>query len=73
MVATRANRQPVAAAYVRAPGQDAYQAFAISLLRIEHDRIVEATAFHDPGLFPAFALPAVLPAPLPAGLPVAHR
>jgi hypothetical protein len=30
---------------------------------------VEATAFHDPGLFPAFALPAVLPADLPA----AHR
>jgi RNA polymerase sigma-70 factor (ECF subfamily) len=77
MVETRANRQPAAAAYVQEPGQDAYRAFAISLLRIEDDRVVEATAFHDPGLFPAFALPAVLPAgppaPLLTGLPVAHR
>jgi RNA polymerase sigma-70 factor, ECF subfamily len=57
MVAVGANRQPAAAAYVRAPGAAAYEAFAISLLRIRDGLIVEATAFHDPGLFAAFGLP----------------
>jgi RNA polymerase sigma-70 factor, ECF subfamily len=61
MVATRANRQPAAAAYVRPPGVTAYRAFAIGVLRIEHARIVELTAFHDPGLFPVFDLPVTLP------------
>jgi hypothetical protein len=28
---------------------------------IEDGRILEITAFHDPGLFPAFALPTALP------------
>jgi len=31
------------------------------VLRITGDRIAEITAFHDPGLFPAFGLPAALP------------
>jgi RNA polymerase sigma-70 factor (ECF subfamily) len=62
MVPAGANRQPAAAAYVRGPGDPAYRAFAIAVLRIEGDRIAEITAFHDPGLFPAFALPTVLPA-----------
>jgi RNA polymerase sigma-70 factor, ECF subfamily len=31
------------------------------VVRIEDDRIVELTAFHDPRLFPAFALPTALP------------
>lgn len=57
MLPTRANRQPAVAAYVRRPGGFAYEAFAISVLRIENGRIAEATAFHDPGLFPAFDLP----------------
>ena len=61
MVPSRANRQPAAAAYVRRPDDPAYRAFAITVLRIEDGRIVEATAFHDPGLFPAFALPTELP------------
>jgi RNA polymerase sigma-70 factor (ECF subfamily) len=73
MMEIRANRQPAAAAYVRASGEDAYRAFAISLLRIEDDRIVEATAFHDPDLFPAFALPTVLPTGPPTVLPTPHR
>jgi RNA polymerase sigma-70 factor (ECF subfamily) len=60
MVPTRANRQPAAAAYVRRPDDPAYRAFAIAVLRIEDGRIVELTAFHDPGLFPAFALPAAV-------------
>jgi RNA polymerase sigma-70 factor (ECF subfamily) len=61
MVPTRANRQPAVAAYVRGPDDPAYRAFAIAVLRIEDARIVELTAFHDPGLFAAFALPTALP------------
>jgi RNA polymerase sigma-70 factor (ECF subfamily) len=61
MVPTRANRQPAVAAYVRGLDEPAYHAFAISVVRIEDDRIVELTAFHDPRLFPAFALPTALP------------
>jgi RNA polymerase sigma-70 factor (ECF subfamily) len=61
MLPTRANRQPAAAAYVRGPGEAAYHPFAIGVLRIEDGRIAEATAFHDPGLFAAFALPTTLP------------
>jgi RNA polymerase sigma-70 factor (ECF subfamily) len=57
MVSTRANGQPAAAAYLRAPGESAFRAAAIAVLRIEDDRIAEITAFHDPGLFAAFALP----------------
>ena len=40
--------------------EPAYRAFAIAVLRIEDGRIVEVSAFHDPGLFPAFALPTAL-------------
>jgi RNA polymerase sigma-70 factor (ECF subfamily) len=60
MVPTRANRQPALATYVRGPGDPGYRAFAISVLRIEDDHVVEATAFHGPGLFAAFALPTTL-------------
>jgi RNA polymerase sigma-70 factor, ECF subfamily len=62
MAATRANGQPAAAAYVRGAGEPGYRAFAIAVLRVEDRHIVEVTAFHDTGLFAAFALPAVLPA-----------
>jgi RNA polymerase sigma-70 factor (ECF subfamily) len=61
MVPTRANRQPAVAAYVRGVDEPAYRAFAISVLRVQDDRIMEVTAFHDPGLFRAFALPTALP------------
>ncbi|MER5643577.1 sigma-70 family RNA polymerase sigma factor [Streptosporangium sp. NPDC002524] len=56
-----ANRQPAAAVYVRRPGELAYRAFGIGVLRIEDDRITEMTAFHDLGLFRVFALPTTLP------------
>jgi RNA polymerase sigma-70 factor (ECF subfamily) len=61
MVPTRANRQPAVGAYLQAPGDPAYRAFAIGVVRIERGRIVELTAFHDPDLFAAFALPTELP------------
>jgi RNA polymerase sigma-70 factor (ECF subfamily) len=63
MLPTRANRQPAAATYLRRHDDAAYQAFAISVLRIEDDRITAVTAFHDLRLFPAFALPMTLQPP----------
>jgi RNA polymerase sigma-70 factor (ECF subfamily) len=60
LVATQANRQPAAAAYVKSPGDSEYRAFAISAMRIEDGRILEMTAFHDTALFAAFDLPATL-------------
>ena len=59
-LATRANRQPACATYMRSFGDDAYRAFAIDVLRIEDGRIVEVTAFHETHLFQAFGLPSTL-------------
>jgi RNA polymerase sigma-70 factor, ECF subfamily len=61
MLPARANRQPAAAAYVCGAGEAAYRPFAIAVLRVQDCRIAEITGFHDPGLFPAFGLPAELP------------
>jgi RNA polymerase sigma-70 factor (ECF subfamily) len=58
MVPVRANGEPAVAAYVRGPGEQDFTAFAISVLRIEAGRIADMTAFHDPGLFAGFGLPA---------------
>jgi hypothetical protein len=57
------RRQPAAGAGDLRPAapRPAYYAFAIDVLRIEDGRIAELTAFHNPGLFPAFAPPAALP------------
>jgi RNA polymerase sigma-70 factor (ECF subfamily) len=60
MVETRANGRLAVAAYLRGPGEPAFTATAIGVVRIEEDRIAEITAFHDPGLFPAFGLPTEL-------------
>ena len=65
MVATRANGQPAAAAYVRAPGDDAHRAFAVGVARVEGGRITEMVAFHQPALFPLFGLPPTAPPPDP--------
>jgi RNA polymerase sigma-70 factor (ECF subfamily) len=61
MVPTRANRQPAVAAYLRRLDEPEHRPFAIGVLRISDGRIAEITAFHDLGLFPAFALPPALP------------
>jgi RNA polymerase sigma-70 factor (ECF subfamily) len=55
-----ANRQPGAAHYLRVPGETAFQALAIDVLRIEDGRVAEVTSFVDPGFFPAFGLPSVV-------------
>lgn len=60
MVPLAANRQPAVAAYVRKPGSTTYEAFGISLLRVEDGLIAELTAFGEPELFAAFGLPAML-------------
>jgi RNA polymerase sigma-70 factor, ECF subfamily len=56
---TTANRQPVAASYIRSGDQREYRAFALTVLRIE-DGMVAETATFDTALFPAFGLPAAI-------------
>jgi RNA polymerase sigma-70 factor, ECF subfamily len=67
LLPTGANGRPAVAAYLRAPSDAAhvYRAFGIGVLRIEGGRIAEIVTFHQPALFPAFGLPAVLPDPSP--------
>jgi RNA polymerase sigma-70 factor (TIGR02960 family) len=60
LVPTRANRQPAAASYLRAIGDDTYRAFKLDVIRARGDRIAEITTF-DATLFPAFGLPPVHP------------
>lgn len=59
-IATRANRQPAAAHYVRRPGDTVYRAQVLDVLRIADGKVVEITAF-VPDLFPVFGLPSTLP------------
>src|SRR5262245_1003727 len=40
-VATWANRQPAAAVYMRAPGEEAFRPLAIDVLRVERGRVAE--------------------------------
>ena len=55
LVPTRANRQPAAASYLRAPGDTVFRAFKIDVLRVVDGRIAEITTF-DASLFDAFGL-----------------
>jgi RNA polymerase sigma-70 factor (ECF subfamily) len=60
---TAANRQPAFALYWRRPGDDAYRAFAIGVLRVDGDAIAEIALFAQPELFDAFDLaPSLNPA-----------
>jgi RNA polymerase sigma-70 factor, ECF subfamily len=59
LVPLRANRQPAAANYRRAPGDTLYRPMALDVLRFEGGRVAEMTAF-DPKLFEAFGLPPFL-------------
>jgi RNA polymerase sigma-70 factor (ECF subfamily) len=51
---TVANRQPAVANYVRKPGDSAYRAFALDVLRIEGGEITDIVTFP---VHPAFGLP----------------
>jgi RNA polymerase sigma-70 factor, ECF subfamily len=55
-----ANGQPGAAGYLRRPGQTTYVPFALTVLRLEHGRLVDIAAFEQPSMFAAFDLPASL-------------
>ncbi len=60
LVPVRANRQPAAGCYVRRPGEAAFTAFKVDVLRVVGGRIAEITTFGVKH-FAAFALPPVLP------------
>jgi RNA polymerase sigma-70 factor (ECF subfamily) len=60
LLPTAANRQPAAGVYWRAPGDTAYRAFGIVVLRTDATRIAEVAMFGAPELFPSFDLPAAL-------------
>jgi RNA polymerase sigma-70 factor (ECF subfamily) len=59
LVPTRANRQPAAASYLRAPGEATFHALKLDVLRVADGRIAEITTF-GAGLFAAFGLTATL-------------
>jgi RNA polymerase sigma-70 factor (ECF subfamily) len=59
-VATAANRQPAVAAYTRRPGDSAYRALGLDVLRVAGDRVIEITRFVNADLFAAFGLPPTL-------------
>jgi RNA polymerase sigma-70 factor (TIGR02960 family) len=61
LLATRANRMPTAASYLKQPGDSEFRAFKFDVLRVEGGAIAEITTF-DHTLFPAFGLPPVYPA-----------
>jgi RNA polymerase sigma-70 factor (ECF subfamily) len=57
MLPTAANRQPAAAAYVRAAGDTVFRPFALIVLTPKADLLAAIDAFETPGLFAAFGLP----------------
>jgi RNA polymerase sigma-70 factor (ECF subfamily) len=59
LLATSANSQPAAAAYLRAPGDTAFRLSGLNVLRVENGRIAEITSF-GPELCRPFRLPATL-------------
>jgi RNA polymerase sigma-70 factor (ECF subfamily) len=56
LVATGANRQPAAAAYLRVRGKADFRLTGLNVLRVENGRIAEVTSFR-PDLCSAFGLP----------------
>ena len=60
-VVTRANRQPAIAAYNCRPGESAWQALTLEVLRIEDGLVTEIVLF-SPDVFEAFGLPSTLDA-----------
>jgi RNA polymerase sigma-70 factor (TIGR02960 family) len=56
LVPTAGNRQPAAASYLLAPGDETYRAFKLDVLRVADGKIAEITTF-DAALFEQFGLP----------------
>ena len=61
-VVTHANLQPAVAAYVCRPGDSAWRAMALDILRIEDGLITEIVVF-PPDRFPLFGLPLLMDPP----------
>ncbi|MER6946125.1 RNA polymerase subunit sigma-70 [Nonomuraea sp. NPDC000554] len=59
LLATRANRQPAAAAYLRRPGESGFTPSWLAVLRVEDGLITQITTYGDEYV-PAFGLPASL-------------
>jgi len=53
----RANGHPGAAGYLRRPGETAFTAFVLAVLRIEDGHLTDIAAFEQPSMFTAFGLP----------------
>lgn len=60
MLPIMANRQPGAAGYLRRPGETAFSAFVLAVLRTDLGQLAEIAAFEQPSMFAAFGLPASL-------------
>ena len=61
-VLTSANGQPAVACYVRKPGDEAFRALAVDVLRLDEGVVAEIVTF-DGDVFARFGLPASLEAP----------
>jgi RNA polymerase sigma-70 factor (ECF subfamily) len=61
LVPTRANRQPAAAAYLRARGDSMYRSFGFVVLGLSGVSISEITVFACPELFPVSGFASTLP------------
>jgi RNA polymerase sigma-70 factor, ECF subfamily len=59
-IPTKANRQPAVAFYTRQPGEPAYSASVLDVLRVEDGLVAQIDAFVLPSLFPAFGLPSAV-------------
>ncbi|MER7213257.1 RNA polymerase subunit sigma-70 [Streptosporangium sp. NPDC000239] len=59
VVATRANRQPAAAAYLRRPGETVFSPSWMGVLRVEDGLVTQITTYGDE-VFPRFGLPSSL-------------
>jgi RNA polymerase sigma-70 factor (TIGR02960 family) len=60
LLPTGVNRMPAAVSYLRRPGDSAYRAFKVDVLRIEGGRIVEITTLGPAALLGPLGLPEVL-------------
>jgi RNA polymerase sigma-70 factor (ECF subfamily) len=56
MVPVWMNRQPAAANYVRRPGDSAFHALAVDVLRVEDGLITDVLSFEHTETFPVFDL-----------------
>ena len=57
LVPARANGQPAAANYLRTPGDTAFRASAIDVIRIEAGQLIEITSFFVSDHFHLYGLP----------------